>query len=135
MSASTQYFDELNSYKLVFTLIDTETGTKIPLSSLGTLRCTQFYYNPELLTADAKHLATINSRYKQNIKNANDVVVSTSGTVTWQVQPSDNTKLDTDTEQELHIALFVWTYGNGKRNSHAFFDYVRKVPYMTDILT
>lgn len=134
MSASAHYFDENNSYKIEFNIVDTETGAKISLSQLGTLQCTQFYYNPDLLTSDSKHLATINHRYNQDIKNANNVVVSTTGTVTWTVQPEDNIKLSTlqDSETELHIALFVWKYGNNKQNSHAFFNYVRRVPYISE---
>jgi len=138
MSSSVQYLDEDNSYKFVFSLTNSETGAKIALASISSVQCTEFYYNPNLLTSDRNHLATINSRYNQNVKNANDVTITSSGTISWVVQPEDTVFLNSsnaNAEEELHIALFMWTYGTGgsKQNSHTFFNYVRHVPYISSM--
>ena len=125
--ASKYYLNENNCYVLTFNLQD-ENGTAISLASLGTLFCTQYYYNSELTTSDSYHLSTINSRYIQNIKNTNDVTVSATGTVTWEITKDDTVKLNSSTAQELHIALITWQW-SGKQNSHEFYFYVNKVPY------
>ncbi len=133
MSRSLHNLDEKNSYKYTFTVTDSETGNKLPLSSIATLLCTQFYYNSADLTADSFHLATINGRYNQNVLNANDVTITTSGTIVWLIQPEDTTKLNTALDDELHVALFTWMYSTGKQNSHMFFNYISRVPYIADI--
>jgi len=133
MSASQHHLDEENSYKYEFELTDSETGARITLAQLTNLYCTQFYYNPNITISDPKHLATINSRFNQNVKNNNNVVVSATGTVTWTIQKEDTARLNVSREEELHIALFVWTYSGGKRNSHSSFNTVRHIPFMADI--
>lgn len=57
----------------------------------------------------------INSRSNQNVKNANNVTISTLGEVVWTIQAADNTIQGTldDGEYETHIAMFVWTLTDG----------------------
>ena len=133
MSASSHYLDERNSYKFRFNLIDSETGLPVGLSSISTILMTQFYYNTKIGASDRFHLATINNRYNQNIKNLNDVTITASGTVTWEVQPEDTILLNSSLEEELHVSLVAWIYSGGKQNSHSFLMYTRKVPYISDI--
>jgi len=125
--SSTYHLDENNSYKLTFNLVDGTTGNSIALQQLGTLLCTQYYYNQELTDGDANHLATINNRFNQNVLNTNNFTVGTTGNVTWLVQPEDTEKLD-DGAEELHIALLTWLY-SGKQNSHEFHFYIKQVEY------
>jgi len=125
--ASTYYLDENNSYKLTFNLVDGTTGAAILLAQLGTLLCTQYYYNTDITTGDPNHLATVNNRYSQDVLNTNNFTVGTTGNVAWNVQSEDTTKLDTGA-QELHIALVTWQY-NGKQNSHEFRLYIKRLEY------
>jgi len=125
--ASTYYLEENNSYLLTFNLVDGTTGDPIQLAQLGTLFCTQYYYNPDITTGDVNHLATINSRSSQDILNANNVTVGTIGNCAWYVQPEDTVKLDSG-NQELHVALITWQYA-GKQNSHEFRLYIKQLEY------
>jgi len=117
-----------NSYNLSFQLVD-EDGDDLALTSIDTLKMTLYYTNPRLTTGDRNHLATINSRYGQDIKNANNVVVSSAGLVTWSVMPADSAKLDSATEEEIHVALVTWTYSSGKQGSIEFTMNVKRVQY------
>jgi hypothetical protein len=126
MSDSTFRLKESNNYILSFALYD-ENDDRIQLSALGTLLLTQYYYSPEYGTSDRYHLATINSRLSQNVKNTNDVAVSTAGTVTWDITASDTT-MKSAKNQELHIALFTWKW-SGKQNSNEFQLYVENINY------
>lgn len=125
--ASTFYLEERNAYRMTFDLVDGTTGDPIIKAQLGTLLCTQYYFNPDLTVGDSNHLATINSRNSQDVLDANDFTVGAGGTVVWLVQPEDTTKLDAGA-QELHVALITWQY-NGKQNSHQFLMYIRQLEY------
>lgn len=125
--ASTFYLEERNAYRLTFDLVDGTTGEAIIKAQLGTLLCTQYYFNPDLTVGDSNHLATINSRSSQNILDLNNFTVSNDGNVVWLVQPEDTTKLDAGA-QELHIALITWLY-SGKQNSHQFLMHIRQLEY------
>ena len=81
-----------------------ETGVGIPSASLNTLTMTLY---------DAITNAAINARSTQNILNANNVTVSSSGLLTWTMQPNDNAILNAGLAQELHFALFQWTWTSG----------------------
>jgi hypothetical protein len=123
------FVDENNHYEITFDLVD-DNDDAIALSSLGTFNLTLYYYNTEIGTSDRNHLATINNRLYQDVKNDNNVVVSSAGTVHWSVQSEDNPKLDSSAtdDTELHIALFQW-YWSGKTNSQEIKLNVRKVAY------
>lgn len=129
MASSSFFLDENNSYVVTFNLVD-QDNSAIVLASLGTFQCTEYYYNPDIKTSDRYHLATINGRYNQDVKNANNITVSASGSVTWDLRPEDSAKLQANTDQELHLALFTWYWGsNSKQNSHEFNLYIRRVQY------
>jgi len=120
-------FRQANCYTITFWLKD-EDGDRIYKAALGTLNLTLYYYNPDIGSSDRYHLATINSRYYQDVYDANDVTISTSGTIVWDVQADDNDKLDNSTEEELHVALFKWGW-DGKSNSEEIYLNVEKVNY------
>jgi len=127
--AEIYHLNENNTYKLTFNLVN-ENDDAITLSVLDTFQLTLYYYNSSLGNSDRYHLATINSRYNQNIKNANNVTVSSQGAVTWVIQPEDNIKLNSDLEEELHVATFSWTYDSStKKNNKEIFLYVKDIPY------
>ena len=79
-------------------------GVAIPLAVLTTVQLTLF---------DNASKAIINSRDGQDVRNANNVVISSGGVVTWTIQALDNIILDDTLDTELHIALFEWTYSSG----------------------
>lgn len=86
--------------------IKDENGTVVPAASLTTLT----------LTLYAKQSGTIiNSRSAQNILNANNVTVNSSGVLTWTMQPDDNAIVNSALLTESHIALFEWTYSSGSK--------------------
>ena len=101
-----------------------ETGAVIPVASLNTLVLTLY---------DSVTLVAINSRTQQNILNANNVTVTSSGLLTWTMQPADNPILNTSLAQELHIALFEWTYtgGTSKAGKHQAAFYVVNLAKVT----
>ncbi len=120
--------DQGQAVDIEFQLVD-KAGTNLALTSLGTLICTNYYYNPELKTSDRYHLATINNRYNQSIKNENNGVVSATGYVTFSARTADFAKLNNDTEEEVHVFLFTWQW-SGRQNALQVQAYVRKVEYM-----
>ena len=115
---------ENNTYKVTFDLVD-EDGTAIADSAVGTFLCTLYYFNDDNPNSDPYHLATINNRYNQNVKNANNVSMTSTSNVTWYMQPEDNVMLSSK-EVELHTALFTWYYSS-KRNSQDIKFRVKKV--------
>lgn len=90
-------------------VIKDESDVAIAAASLNTLTLT--LYN----SADK---AIINSRNAQNVLNANNVVVDSSGNLTWTMQPADNA-ISGSGEFETHVALFEYTWASStKRGSH-----------------
>lgn len=67
---------------------------------------------------DKKTETAINTRTAQDIKNANNVTIhSTSGLITWEIQPEDNIIVSStleDRKAEEHIALITVTYDTSK---------------------
>lgn len=127
MANEVNYIDANTTYIVDFNFID-EDGDPIALAALGTFHLTNYYFNIDTKASDRYHLATINGRFQQNVKNANDVTVSASGSVQWILTPDDSPKLDSNTDVELHIALFQWWWDSGSANQELKF-YVRKIPY------
>lgn len=125
--ASVYNVNQNNTYILSFDLVD-EDGNAISLSALGTLLLTQYYYNSDLESSDKYHKDIINSRNNQDVKNANNVTVSSTGAVEWTLQQEDTVKLNPDTAEETHVCLFTWGW-SGKQNSHEFFFNIRKIEY------
>ena len=90
-------------------VIKDEDDVAIAAASLTTLTLT--LYNSD----DG---AIINSRSVEDVLNANNVVVDSSGVLTWTMQPADNAITGTG-EFETHVALFEYTWSAGaKRGSH-----------------
>lgn len=55
----------------------------------------------------------INSRFRQNALNANNVTVSASGLLEFILQPADNIIINPALDVEVHVATFeaVWSTG------------------------
>lgn len=79
----------------------------------------------DTLTLTLYDLATgtkINGRDKQNVLNVNGVTVTTAGspavtTIKWPMAMADNAMIGSGAD-ELHIALFEWTWASGARGWH-----------------
>ena len=90
-------------------------GSDLALTDLDTIELTLF------LTRDgdtSPAFTIVNSRDDQDVKNLNDVTISATGLLTWQVQPEDteiinNTVTTCGKQQannrEVHRALFAFT--------------------------
>ena len=102
-------YDPQISGKFTGTLLDSD-GTAIPLANIDALTLT---------LTNAADGSTVNSRSAQNVLNTNNVTVdSTTGALTWLIQPEDTTLVDTDLASEDHVAVFNWTYETSKKGSH-----------------
>ncbi len=118
-----------NTYVITFNLVD-EALDPITLPVLGTFVCSQYYYNARQTKSDKHHLDIINGRDAQDVLNANNVVVTTNGTVTWTVQAEDTAKLNSKLDEEVHITMFQWHW-NGNRNNYEITFNVQSVPKST----
>lgn len=100
---------ERSSGRMTATMVD-EAGDPISSASLDTLTLTLF----EILSKKA-----INGRDDQNVLNANNVTVNSSGELVWTIQPADNALIRQSHGYEVHRALFEWTWDSGtKRGLH-----------------
>lgn len=124
--AENYYIDELCNAKLSFTLRDEDNAT-ITLSAVGTFTLTLYNKSD---SRSQYYLATINNRNTQDVLNANNVAISSTGTIVWSMQYDDNEILDSDEQEELHIALFNFYYG-GKRGNVEFNFYVKNLHYVS----
>lgn len=87
-----------------------EAGVVIPSSAIATLTLT---------LRNAADDAIINGRDAQNVLNANGVTVhATSGLLVWTMTPADNAIQDDTLPNELHLALFEFTYSTTKGGHH-----------------
>ena len=77
-------------------------ASNLALASISTATLT-------LYSLDSSTLAVINSRDAQNVKNTNNVTISSSGLLTWAVQPNDTIIANTTLSIERHRALFTIT--------------------------
>ncbi len=101
-----------SSQVVTFTLLN-EAGTAIPSAQLAAATLS--------LTDEETHVpgaspveGVINSRDYQNILNANNVTIhSTSGLVTWTMQPADNPILNPRRQIERHQATFRFAWSGG----------------------
>lgn len=88
-----------------------EDGVAIPAATLTTLTLTLYVKE----TGDI-----INLRNAQNVLNANNVAVDSSGNLVWTVQPADHAVVATGRKLERHRAVFDFTWNSGaKRDWHA----------------
>lgn len=86
--------------------IKDENDTAVPAAQLNTLTLTLYAVQTGTI---------INSRSQQNILNANNVTVNSSGVLTWTMQPNDNIIVNDALDEETHVALFEWTYSSGTK--------------------
>lgn len=113
MSQSTQPFQarESSTARLAATIED-ETETAIPAASLDTLTL-HLYDQASELASPGSTASVINSRYRQNILNANGCTVDSSGNLVLILTPADNVIVNTGRPIERHVALFEYTYAAG----------------------
>lgn len=82
-------------------LVD-ELGVNISLDAISEITLTLY---------DDLSTNVINGRDGQNILNANDVAISSTGAVAWDVQALDDAIVNPGLESEVHVALFKGKYG------------------------
>lgn len=87
-------------------ITDQDGVTPLPLATLATLTLTLY-----VIKGDGT-ISYVNGRNAQNVLNANNVVVSATGLITWTIQTADTTLVEA-LAFERHIALFQWTWGLG----------------------
>ncbi len=92
-----------------------ETDAVIPSTSLTKLTLTLWN------EADG---SIINSRNDQNVLNANNVTVDSSGKLAWTAQTADNPIIDDSKDYEFHVARFKFEYGGGNPTKRGY-RYVR----------
>lgn len=103
LSASERKVRERCTAKYTATIQD-ESGTALASTDLTTLTLTLYDLASETI---------LNSRNRQNVLNANNVIIDVAGVLTWTMQPADNVLVDTTAKQERHVALFEWTWDSG----------------------
>ncbi len=109
-------FDVLedSAFPLTAQLKDTD-DTDLALADIETITLTLFLTRG----GDTSPAGTIvNGRDAEDIKNANEVAISASGALTWDVQPEDTVIINDEitvcqnvmkNKREIHRALFEWT--------------------------
>jgi hypothetical protein len=101
----TEPIAEGTTAQITFTLKD-ESLVVIPLDQIATFKLTLF---------NERSRTIINARNAQDVRNANNVTVhSTSGLVTWLLQPLDTAIENFTNAFESRIALFAWTFASTK---------------------
>tara|TARA_R110000824_G_scaffold110495_11_gene258558 strand:- start:3879 stop:4271 length:393 start_codon:yes stop_codon:yes gene_type:complete len=106
LSKENRRCDEASSAQYTATITD-ESGSAIALSSLTAITLTLY---------DEYSGTIINSRNDQDVKNVNNVVITSGGILTWSIQPADNAIINTTlrtNSYELHVALFEYTWDAG----------------------
>lgn len=111
MAIEPRTFDilELSTGSYTGVITGNDGVTPLPLATISTMVLTLY----AILTNGTVQI--INGRNAQNILNANNVVISAGGVMTWTVQTAD-TAMQEVLPFERHIALFEWTWpqGSGK---------------------
>lgn len=70
-----------------------------------------------LTYTDSNTGRTINARARQNALDANAVSVSSTGVITWTMQPADTVILDRSLAPERHLAHFAFVYDTSLEGS------------------
>lgn len=101
-----------------------------PVSVSNILTATLTYY-------DKRTGQIINSREAQNIKNANNVTIDTSGNLVWSIQPEDTIIVSSTIRsgcEEYHVGQisFTWSIAAvAKAHNHIFEIAVRQLLKVT----
>jgi len=96
---------EQSSKTVTFTLLD-PAGVAVPLANISTAQLTLLDLDTYVPGASPT-VGIINSREGQDIRNAHNVTIhSTSGLVTWEMQPGDNPIVTLHRQIERHRAEF-----------------------------
>ena len=96
-----------NSSALYTANLTDEAESALALSSLHAITLTLY---------DKESGTIINSRSDQDVKNTNNVTITSGGVLTWSVQPADNPIVGTNIRvggHETHVALFEYTWASG----------------------
>jgi hypothetical protein len=113
MATREEYEINEDSYAPYTTTLTSDGSTPITLAAISTIEMT-------LVNVADTTLATsiINSRQKQNVKNANNCTMhATSGLFTWDIQP-DDVEIVGSTPiggKEKHLATFTVTWDTTKQ--------------------
>ena len=101
-------FDVVSGTTPQFTanLVD-QDDNPVSTANLTTLKITVF---------DVKTRAVINSRDRQNAKNANNVTYD-DGALVWDIQPADLPA----TDETQYLCVFEWTWDSGARAGSSHF--------------
>jgi hypothetical protein len=94
-------FNEQTTGQITGQFVD-QLGVGVPATSLVSLKLT---------LTDKNSGTVINNRNAQNILNASNVTVDSSGNFVWTVLPADNIIIDDTLTVETHVALFQATWG------------------------
>lgn len=107
MTTRTVLTDQIaeKSIGIITALVTDENGIAISSANLTTLTLTLY---------EKATKAIVNTRSAQNVLNANNVTVDTSGNLTWNMQSADNAIIGAATI-ESHVALFEWTWSSGTK--------------------
>ena len=110
--------NEGSAAKYTATLKD-PAGSAVTLSNLTTLE--MVLYNQRTGAVSNSRGSVSGSSYTfQNVKNLQNVTFhSSSGLLTWNMQPGDNVIVDTTLapgESETHVAVFKFVYSDGSDN-------------------
>lgn len=108
MAITVTKFDVLERITVRYraTLID-DNGTAVPGTSLTTITLTVY---------DKSTGNILNNRNDQNVLNQNNVTIDSNGLLEWIVQPEDLAIVNTNHANEIHVALFEWTWQSGTRS-------------------
>jgi hypothetical protein len=101
--------------------VEDDAGVAIPAASLSSVVLTLY---------DVATGTIINLRDGQDVLNANNVTISSSGALQWLMQPEDNIVVTSDSVVEHHKALFEFV-ASGRESKHEVNIYVSnlaKVP-------
>lgn len=90
-----------------------DTGAPLPAASLSTLTMTLYVLKSDGTTSYIRG----SGLGGQNVLNANNVTVSTDGSVVWSLQVAD-TSLVEAVPFEKHIALWEWTWPTARAGKH-----------------
>lgn len=85
---------------------------------------------------DSVTQTVINSRYRQDALNANDVTLDALGNLVWSIQTEDNIIVSSESipgTVERHEVLFEWTWGTSKYSNELYYFDVTQISIIDDV--